>query len=94
MIQEYREKHRQRYTSNAPCPLCPPQASVTGAVLFFHCYAGPHFSAAHLSWLREAQHWKVGEYNANWGTGELSMRSPSTFLQGKKKVPLSDETRA
>lgn len=64
--------------------LCPPQASVTGAVLFFHCYAGPHFSAAHPSWLREARHWKVGGYNANWGTGEQSMRSPSTFLQENK----------
>lgn len=52
------------------------------------CYAGPNFSAAHPSWLREAQHWKVGEYDANWGTGEMSMRSPSTFLQAKKKKSL------
>lgn len=59
---------------------------MTGAVLFFHCYAGPHFSATHPSWLREAEHWKVGEYNANWGTGELSMRSPSTFLQERKEM--------
>lgn len=38
--------------------------------------------------LHEAQHWKVREYNANWDTGELSMRSP-TFLQEKKEKKCS-----
>lgn len=36
-----------------------------------------------LSAVGYVQHWKVGDDSANWGTGELSMRSRS-FLHEKK----------
>lgn len=36
---------------------------------------------------------KVRESDAKWATGELSMKSPSTFLLSEKNT-LDDETRA
>lgn len=63
-----------------------PQASVTGAVFF--STAMQDLISLQLTppppvgYVRH-RHWKVGEYTANWGTGELSMRSSRTFLQGK-----------
>lgn len=81
------ETYVERTAGIALSFLSPPPPGFWQVLCFLFLTAIQDLDSLQLQlWLHEAEHWKVGEHTANWGTGEASMR-PQTCLQELKCGP-------